>query len=179
MFKGNVLALDLASTSGWAHGKPGSVPRFGHQRFAKQGEPRGAAYHRMRLWLDLFCSAHRVDWVVFEAPIAPLLMTGRTNINTIRLLVGFAENLEAWCYRKVEIREARVSEIRAAFLGSNYKTSIAKPMTMDRCHALGWMCETSDEADACAAWSFQCALLRPDLAHMTLPLYGKRPIIVR
>jgi hypothetical protein len=173
-FSGSVLALDLATTTGWAYGKPGAVPVFGSHRFVKKGEPRAPAYRAFRLWLDLFLSAHKTDLVVFESPALPMVMHGRTNIDTIKLLIGLAEHLEEWCYDRFELREATVSQVRAHFIGSNMKSKIAKPMTLDRCHELDWNVETTDEADACALWSYQCCYLRPDIAVAQTPLFRAR-----
>jgi hypothetical protein len=170
-FTGTVLALDLASVTGWAFGKPGTVPKFGTHRFVKSGEPRAAAYRQFRLWLDLFCSAHKTNLVVFESPALPMVMHGKTNINTIKMLMGFAEHLEEWCYNRVELREATVAQVRAHFLGSNMKSAIAKPRTVQQCRDLGWMVDTTDEADACALWSYQCGYLRPDVAVGQTPLF--------
>jgi hypothetical protein len=100
-----------------------------------------------------------------------MVMHGKTNINTIKVLMGLAEHLEEWAYNKFELREATVAQVRAHFIGQNFKSKIAKPMTMDQCRELGWNVETTDEADACALWSYQCAYLRPDVAVRQTPLF--------
>jgi hypothetical protein len=171
-FSGNVLALDIATTTGWAHGKPGSVPTFGSIRFGKAGGARGNAYRQMRTWLDLFCSAHATALVVFESPAVPMIMHGRTNIDTVKLLVGFAEHLEEWAQGVVELREASVQQVRSHFIGRNFKSLVAKGMTIERCRSLGWAVNNSDEADACALWDYQICHLRPDLAARTTPLFA-------
>ena len=139
---------------------------------AKQGEQRAATYRHFRLWLDLFCSAHKIKLIVYESPALPMIMQGRTNIETIKLLMGLCENLEEWAHGKMELREASVSQVRAHFLGQNYKSMIAKQMTVDRCRELGWDVQTSDEADACALWDLQVCALRPDLAVQGTPLFS-------
>ena len=136
-FNGTVLALDLATVTGYCYGKPGTTPKFGHHRWMKQGQFRPQAYRQFRLWLDLWCSAHKTDWIVYEAPIAPLLMGGQTNLNTIKLLVGLAEHLEEWAYKKVELRQASVAEVRSHFIGRNLKSAIAKPLTLQKCRERG------------------------------------------
>ena len=101
-------------------------------------------------------------------------MGGKTNIDTTRLLFGLAEHLEEWCYERVELRQATVSQVRAHFIGSNMKAKIAKPLTLERCRDIGWVVETTDEADAAALWSYQCALLNPQLAWRHTPLFRER-----
>jgi hypothetical protein len=46
-------------------------------------------------------------------------------------------------------------------------------MTVDRCRSLGWMVETSDEADACALWDYQICWLDPQAAVRSTPLFAK------
>jgi crossover junction endodeoxyribonuclease RuvC len=172
MYKGTVLALDLATVTGWAAGKPGTVPTFGHVRFMRPGMSRAAGYRELRGWLDMTMHQGKVDLIVFESPAVPSIMAGKTNIDTIKLLIGLAENLEEWSYNHIELREASVSQVRSHFIGQNMKAAIAKPMTMQRCRTLGWNVATTDEADACALWDYQCCHLRPDLAASGTPLFS-------
>ena len=101
-------------------------------------------------------------------------MAGKTNIDTIKLLIGFCEHLEEWADGLVELREASVSQVRAHFIGRNYPSKVAKPMVMDACHARGWMCETHDESDACALWDYQACFLDPQHAVRSTPLFRGR-----
>jgi hypothetical protein len=176
-FNGIILALDLATTTGFAWGKPGAVPQFSSIRFSKPGTSRAATYRLFRIWLESKWNVrgHQPDLVVFESPAVPSIMAGKTNIDTIKLLIGLAEHLEEWCYDHFELREASVSQVRSHFIGQNMKAALAKPRTVERCRELGWNVENTDEADACALWDYQCCHLRPDLAPQTTPLFfGKR-----
>ena len=173
-FTGTVLALDLASTSGWAVGAPNQKPEFGSLRFAKPGLSRAKYYREFRLWMECAWNVRdrQPDLIVFESPIAPMIMQGRTNINTIKLLIGMCEHLEEWCYGKFELREAKIGEIRAFFLGTNkIKSAQAKSLTIQRCKSLGWQVNNDNEADACALWAYQIACLRPDIAATSGPLF--------
>ena len=174
-FKGTVLALDLATVTGWAHGKPGSKPTFGSIRFGKPGGDRSAAYRNFRRWLDEKWNVrdHQPDLIVYESSAVPSIMAGKTNIDTIKLLIGLAEHLEEYAYNNFELREASVSQVRAHFIGSNMKAAIAKPLTRERCQTLGWDVEDFDQADACALWDYQCCHLRPDLAARSTPLFSR------
>jgi hypothetical protein len=170
-----ILALDLATVTGWALGAVGSDPTFGHMRFAKRGEPHAKAYRELRLWLDKMLAWNKaVNLIVYESPAVPSFMGGKTNIDTTRLLFGLAENLEEFCHDRVELREASVSQVRAHFIGQNLKSKIAKPMTMEKCRDLGWMCTSTDESDACALWSYQCGLLDPMTSLQVSPLFRRK-----
>ena len=177
MFKGRVLALDLATTTGIAAGKPNAMPKFGHVRFAKHGKSRAVAYRQFRLWLDLWFSAHpKTALVVFESPIGPLLGMGggSTSLDTIKLLVGLCERLEEYCHGRVELREASIAQVRSHFIGRNLKSAIAKPLVMARCRERGWMAETHDESDALALLDYQISCLRPEIGTRSTPLFSER-----
>jgi hypothetical protein len=171
----NVLALDLATVTGWALGKVGDDPKFGHIRFAKRGETHAVAYRELRAWMEKMLAWNKaVNLIVYESPAVPSIMAGKTNIDTTRLLFGLSENLEEFCHARIELREASVSQVRAHFIGQNLKSKIAKPMTLEKCRELGWMCETTDESDACALWSYQCGLLDPMVALQASPLFRRK-----
>ena len=173
-FKGTVLALDLATTTGFAWGKPRSAPQFGHTRLALDGWSRAKTYRSFRSWLDDSVHFKKIDLIVYESPAVPSIMAGKTNINTIKLLIGLAEHLEEWADGLCELREASVSQVRTHFIGRNMKAAVAKPMVFDKCHELGWMCETKDESDACALWDYQCAWLDPQHAVRGTPLFRRK-----
>lgn len=172
-FTGKVLALDLATTTGWACGRPGKVPSFGHLRFGKPDTPRPVIYRAFREWLDRYWNVRgeQPDIIVYESTAVPSFMGGKTNVNTTKLLMGLAEHLEEWAHNKIELREATTSQVRCHFIGRNMKSAIAKPMTLERCHELGWMCETHDESDAAALWDYQVCALVPELAYRTTRLF--------
>lgn len=171
-FNGSVLALDLATVSGWAWGKPGTTPIFGSIRFVRQNEERAVAYRQFRLWLDLICSARKPAVITYESPIGAF-MGGKTNINSLRLLLGLCEHLEEWAHQKFELREASVAQVRSHFIGRNMKSAVAKELTMARCRERGWTVNTTDEADACALWDYQCCFLRPELGTESTPLFER------
>ena len=172
-FTGRVLALDLATVTGFAIGVPGANPRCGHVRFSKPGSTRAVAFRAFRDWLDDQWGKREEipDLVVYESPAVPSFMAGKTNIDTTRLLFGLVAHLEEWAHHKTELREATVSQVRAHFIGSNMKAKIAKPLTLERCRDIGWEVATTDEADAAALWSFQCSWLNPQLAWRHTPLF--------
>lgn len=176
-FTGRVLALDLATVTGWAYGCPGSNPKCGHIRFGKPNSTRATIYRTYRDWLDEMWGGRDGETneipevIVYESPAIPAFMGGRTNIETTRLLFGLAEHLEEWASGKTDLREATVSQVRSHFIGSNMKAKIAKPLTLERCQDFGWEVATTDEADAAALWDYTCCWLNPQLAFRTTPLF--------
>jgi crossover junction endodeoxyribonuclease RuvC len=175
-FTGRVLALDLATTTGWAFGCPGSIPLCGHIRFSKPGTPRAQTFRAYRQWLDDAWGGRDQlpDLIVYESPAVGMQMQGKTNVETLRLLGGLPAILEEWCVNKVDLCEATVAQVRAHFVGSNMRAKIARPLTLERCQVMGWPVTTQDEADAAALWSFECAWLNPQLAWRHTPLFSRR-----
>ncbi len=161
---GDILALDLAARTGWALGRPQDrAPVSGSVRFAKEGASMAAVLSACRRWLEQFLADHPGIWlVVFESPLLPMHMRGRTNVNTFRHLIGLAAVVEELLYSLTgyDVREARVADIRTHFLGSNRaKREHAKLLTMEKCRRLGWDPDDDNAADALALWDYQASLL--------------------
>ncbi len=173
-YSGKVLALDLATMTGWAVGEPGTAPRFGSMRFAREGHSMAAHFAGCMQWLADFNAVERPRLIVFEAPIPPVFKLGKTNMDTTRWLIGLCSVVEATLYGKgFDVREASVSDVRRFFLGTgNIKRDDAKIATKRRCRELGWMVGDDNAADACALWLYQCALLDPNLAVRYTPLFS-------
>ena len=75
-----ILALDLATKSGWACGSPDGEPRYGTKVLPSTGEDIGrfaAAYNE---WLLDMITLESPALIVFEAPI----LAGQTTLTTAR-----------------------------------------------------------------------------------------------
>jgi hypothetical protein len=174
-----ILALDLAARTGWALGRVDDTrPLSGSLRFAREGASMGALFSNCRLWLSSFLAANRdIKLIVFEAPMTPQVMAGRTNVDVIRRLIGLTAVVEELTYSLggYDVREARVSDVRAHFLGTNrIKRKEAKELTITACRRLGWLPVDDNAADALALWHYQASILEPALAVQTSPLFGRR-----
>jgi hypothetical protein len=82
----NVLALDLASVSGWAVGEPGSTPQHGSKRFAAPGASHEAIFCKAMVWMELLLVMHEPGLIVWEAPMPTSFSRGMSNVNTTTLL---------------------------------------------------------------------------------------------
>lgn len=173
-----ILALDLASRTGWACGLPADDrPRSGSVRFAREGASMGAVFSGCRQWLNDFLAADAdIKLVVFEAPMTPQHIAGRTSADIIRVLVGLCAVVEEATYgRGYDVREARVADVRAHFIGSNrIRRKEAKELTVTACYRLGWAPCDDNAADALALWHYQASLLEPKLALQTSPLFRRK-----
>ena len=162
-----ILALDLARIVGWAVGTPTDTrPQCGSIEIVRGDASMAKLFSEWRMMLRDFLSLHPdIGLVIFESPLVPGMMGGRTNIQTIRRLIGLAAVTEELLFTlgKYDIREARVSDVRTHFLGSNrHKREQAKALTMQRCRQLGWEVTDDNQADALALWDYQIACLRRD-----------------
>ncbi|PYF05007.1 hypothetical protein BJ122_102233 [Rhodopseudomonas faecalis] len=170
---GDILALDLAKTTGWAYGAPGEEPIYGSVTFGNENTTRARVLRNCREWMVSFLVASPARLVVFEAPLTPGQLQGHTNIDSIRLLIGIAETVDELLFDRADVREARVSDVRTFFLGTNrIKRADAKDATKYKCRKLGWSPQDDNAADALALWCYQAAHMAPQHSVKLLPLWG-------
>jgi hypothetical protein len=170
---GDILALDLAKNTGWAWGPPGGEPIHGSVDFGAGAASRARVLRRCREWLRDFLTVNDTRLVVFEAPMTPDQLHGYTNIDSIRLLIGIAETVDELLFDRLDVREAKVNDVRRFFLGSaRIKRDDAKAQTKMLCRRLGWRPVDDNAADALALWSYQCAIMSPEHSVKLLPLWG-------
>ncbi|MCA1452872.1 hypothetical protein I6F35_06505 [Bradyrhizobium sp. BRP22] len=169
-----VLALDLASVSGWACGEPGGKPLHGSIRFAAKGASHEAIFANAMQWAEKKIVCHKPKLIVWEAPLPTTFKRGNSTIDTTSVLFGLPAVIGAIAYRYgiYDIRKAETRHVRQHFIGCNPKRARAKPLVVRKCRAMGWSVEDDNEADALATWSYMCSLLNPRLALAPTPLFG-------
>jgi hypothetical protein len=170
-----VLALDLASQSGFAVGDVGSKlrPISGTVRFAPQGASHEAIFASALQWMSEMCRLHEPTTICWEAPLATSFSRGKTTVTVTTILYGIPAVIGAVAYLKgiYDIRKASTKDVRNHFIGCNPKRVEAKKLTMRQCRAHGWHVNDDNEADALATWSYMCSLIDPTLAIMPSPLF--------
>ena len=77
-----LLALDVATTTGWAYGAPGERPAWGHFRAGMRGAAAGEVLALFRAWLEERCTAWRPSWIAFESPYVPRVTPARIRTAT-------------------------------------------------------------------------------------------------
>lgn len=168
-----ILALDIASTTGWAVGDDRPVSGS----IICRGD-LGAKAARLRDGLNKLVDEHNPDLMIFEAPF----LTARGGSSTIRTLLALCGVAEMVAHdRGVIPREVPSEKWRKHFLGlSHAPRHIAKSKrrqwlkreAQKRCDERGWGWLSDDEADACGVWDYAKSLRDPDYAVMNLPLMG-------
>ncbi|MFG1205606.1 hypothetical protein [Xanthobacter flavus] len=167
-----ILALDVATTTGWAYGRPGEVPRASTKQFAPEGSDNGAVGCGAMRWLADFLKMNQVDAVYYEAPFDPRHMGNKTTFSTTRVLVGLPFLLDTLLSAKsIKVREVLVADARKHFLGRGVRGDEGKKQVQTRCRQLGWRFDSPDAADACAVWAFACGIENPKAAIATTPLF--------
>ena len=171
-----VLAGDLATTSGFAEGYPGDVPKFSTQHWGGDNDShlkicsRALGYIARRLADD--CTDDRPDVLCIERPM-PMgaAIHGKSNaksiirLNTIYGIIGAA----AIC-KGIKVIEVDVQQARVVFIGDGQiKGPEAKRRAKGMCRVLGWPCRNVDEADAASIWHFGCSVVAPRKAVIIHP----------
>lgn len=146
----NVLALDLATATGYAWGEHNAVPRYGLLKLPS-GSAVGKFVSTFADWFDGFVGVEKPEWCVFEAP---LMMHGPTaNLDATRKLMGLAAQVEVVCYRRdVPCREANVSTVKKFWAGDG---RAKKPEMVGAARARGFDVSDHNVADALAVWAYQ------------------------
>lgn len=170
----SLLALDLATVTGYAVGDPelherltaleaygrgdNAKPFSGSHRIAPPGTPLGVFCIRYEDWLGDMLLVHQATHVVFEAP----WVGGKTSQDVARKLMGLAILTETVATRaKVPwIREANNASVRKHFIGKGRgDRKTLKRLTIEACQNRGWEPRNDDEADALALFDYACHCL--------------------
>jgi hypothetical protein len=155
-----VMALDLATTTGWAVGPAGGKPVYGSQRLGSPGATSGEVFAAFLGWLVDAIQVHGPRVIVYEAPLPPSHMRGKTNVNTARRLMGLPAIAEAVAYRMrvPVILEATVSDVRQHFIGKRTLPGAEGKLAVKlRCQMLGYSPPDDNASDALALWDYTCA----------------------
>jgi hypothetical protein len=171
-----ILALDLATRTGFAIGSPGDeAPACGSVQLAAPGSSHGAIAAGLINWLAPLLSELKPDLIVYEAPLPVLVKIGKRNANADRILTGLcflAEGI-SHCRGIFDVREARAMDVRRYFLDNvQMSHGFAKQWVVRKCRSLGWLESADDDAaDACATWDYMCALIDPRIGVKRAPLF--------
>jgi hypothetical protein len=172
----DVLALDIASTTGWARGPTGpDGPRCGSVQFAKPGASQLAICGRALEWAIDTLRPPLPDVVAIEGLLPPHVIKGKSNTDH-DLLAHLHGVIMGVCFMRgvFKVFKHPVLTIRRHFIDMSVcAKGQGKQMVQDKCRQLGWLAEGDDAADAAAAWSYQASLLDPEQAIRISPLFHR------
>jgi len=166
-----ILAMDIATVTGWAYGRVGERPRSGAVRFGSGAQSYGKRMAMGMNWLHDFLTVNEVKYFVYEAPLATSLVSGKTNASTTMILFGLVGVVEAVAnsHKIYSVKSAHLSTVRKHFIGTgNLPGALAKMKVRARCRTLGWEFDDHNAADALAVWDYAGNLLAPNYAANTV-----------
>lgn len=149
---GVVLALDLATVTGFCVGASASRPTYGSVRL--EGRERAARYGALLDWLDDAAKLWRFDALVCEAPMVSGDFAGR---DAALLALGLAAHVEFWCWDNAvrQIPSVVVGTARKGVLGKGgFAKGTAKPMVLDWCRREGFTPGDDNAGDALVLWHY-------------------------
>lgn len=152
---GGVLALDLASTVGWAYGRTTSNagPAFGAIGLPKTGG-EGARYACFQNELIPMLERLEPKSMIVEKHLP---LPAMNNVQSARQQLGLLAIAlsEAWRYR-IAVNEIDAVSVRMEVLGYAYprKGSDIKQSVVAYCRSRGWFVPDHNAADACLIWEW-------------------------
>lgn len=163
----SVLALDIATRTGFAFWKPGELrPLSGVKQMPETGEDVGRMLDVYWGWLDCLLGKHWPDVVCLEAPIVgsdrvkvvneKIVRTKRANIWTEVKLHSMCGVTEVLCLRAgAKYYRAHHSSVLAHFVGNGrLGRAKGKAAVLERCQRLGWEAIDDNAADALAVLDY-------------------------
>jgi hypothetical protein len=170
-----ILALDLATTTGWARGAPtDACPVSGFVRFGDAESSPNAVFAAALTWLsELLRQDPRVTMLVLEAMLPPAAKLGATSTATRDRLAGLHGVARSVAHLRgiYNIATASVLDVRQHFCLDRHA---GKDGVFQKCHALGWPIKDLNESDACALWHYACSLVVPRRSLEVTPMFGRR-----
>jgi len=171
---GRILALDIATETGFCHGAPtDKAPVWGTFRNRGGALPNSLIMHDA--WLRELIQQVKPAIVVHEA--APSIRWGgqKTNAATLMKLNGLCMKTEEVCERiGVDCRQVTAQKWKTALCGPLGKSRFGKdvkPYPPFEAMALrGWNCTNHNAADAVGIWLFTVSFRAPEAALRFDPL---------
>lgn len=175
-----LLALDVATTTGFAWGPIDGVPKADCIRFGGKDPLDDDVWVAALRWLHDFIKTLQPDVIALEAPIMSSSPAGGSNPRTQLRLVGLQAVLRTvvMVHMPRPAKLVHVQSARKFFIGHGNKPGAeAKQLVKRRCVDLGWISEeaaTFDKCDAMCVWAKAAGDLSPVFAANFTPLMTVR-----
>jgi Holliday junction resolvasome RuvABC endonuclease subunit len=139
-----VLALDLATVTGWALRRADGRVESGREDFGlRKGESSGARWRNCKALLQRLFDAHAFEAVHFEDCV---ILSGPGQTQTARVYGGFVAVVEMFCeHRRIPYTLHRIGAWKKRFTGNG---AARKDDVIAVCRQLGFKPVDSNEADA-------------------------------
>lgn len=144
---GSVLALDMATVTGWAYACPATPrPSHGIYTLPAPGISIGSHFGAFTDALSDLLTTHQPERIVMEAA----MMGGSGQAITIEAALGRTAIVHLLGYRyEIKVDKVASSTVRKAIHGrGNMKSEEAKPLALEWCRACGLFPASHDAAEA-------------------------------
>ena len=182
-----ILALDIATRTGFARGRVGELPVSGSINFGRDGSSRNrtdaAIFAAALRWLSQELQPEpRPDLVIMEAMLPPDAARGSTQRGGAPIgspACRASSKASRTCAASARSRKPQsgISAVTSSAIDRSSALT-AKRTVMERCRALGWECADDNAGDALALWSYACALIDPTWALQVSPLFNRKLRVV-
>jgi crossover junction endodeoxyribonuclease RuvC len=145
-----LITFDLSSSTGYAVGPVGGVPKFGTHQFPSTGSNVGRHQANARAWQRRMLLEHDPKAVAYEQPS----LFGKTTPQTVIKLSCVCSTLEELCLREAFGKPCFMinpSQLKKFWTGNG---RAKKPDMVAQAKRFGFSVQTDDEADAVAMWFF-------------------------
>lgn len=162
MSAGGVLALDLASTVGWAFGHVNDLdPLYGVWRLPHFGG-EGGRYVAFENELAAFIERHQPGHVILEAALSLQALAQVSTIAVTRQQLSLRAIAYMEAYRaSITITEIDSRSVRLAILGvGSFAKDTVKREVVQYCRRQGWMVPDHNAGDACLTWLWHVGRMR-------------------
>ena len=155
-----ILALDTATSTGWACGDSRERPRFGTKTLKHAPNSYGPSGAQFDAWLRGSIAGEQPDMICFESPI--LAIGGprpKTSLQGARLMLGLIWHVEFVAAQlDIKCREVSIQEAKLALTGQG---NADKAAMMRAAKMYGFDVETDHEADAIGVWAVAALTVDP------------------
>ena len=169
---GGVLALDIASRTGWAYASAEQVqawplvpmacrehPRVAYSHFSVTAGVAGSVWASFQDHVQDLLKVHAPTLIAYEAAIRRM-RNGKSTAETIERLLAFKAMTQYTAARwRVPAVAGNVQTVRKHFVGMG-RPADAKATVIDGCRRRGWDPKNDDQADALALLDWAIADLR-------------------
>lgn len=149
---GNIIALDLASNTGWATNPPNEEPQFGTEVLPKTGKEVGPFVEAFHKFLVQKIEIEKPVLIIYEQPS----IFAKTTPDAVIKLNGLATHCEWVAHRKgIVVRAANPSRLKKFATGDG---RAKKDDMIAAARRYGWRVGDDNQADACfvRAWAIFC-----------------------
>jgi hypothetical protein len=158
-----VLALDPATKTGYAIGRPKEQPVLATVDLGDEFATHNDIFRRAHYWLAGVLKAQRPDLFVIEDVVPPSAIQGRTTHSGSIISVGLSGIFIGMAgAHGIPVLRAPISTWRKYFLGhGKLPREKAKLAAMRQCRRLGCTYKDDNAAEAGGIWFWACGQIMP------------------